>query len=692
MKLHLSILEKLIDLPTKDARELRHLLDDTGLEVKGVDGDGASTVFNIETLANRGDTLCALGVARELSARLLTAIKLPSIAAAIEDRKASVGIRRNTPACLRYALLELVLPKSMQLRPDIAAVMGPLSPDRHAIVEYLNYIWLELGQPMHAFDRDKVEGEVTIETLESAQEVVALDGKSYIVPEGAIVIRDRKKILAVAGVIGCQNSMVTPQTSRVLVESATFDPVAIRKARRAMNINTDASHTFERGSDVENVKFALQRLVYLTGAAGGAVGDGNSAQVVGLTYLEGEPTERRKVKNSVSAIRRELHAPRLAETEIYTRLKYLGFGIEVASEPLQFAASVPSWRLWDIRNPEDLVEEFVRVHGLNRVKTELPPLDYDKPELDPTESFLEAVEPALLGNGFSEVITKGFISSDDARRMWEIDPSAQNRYVGIKNAVESSYSHLKESNILHLGRLCESNLRRGVESIKVYEFGRLFSRIPSTETRFEFERDVLSLAAAGRWIDTRWRKEEDLEHAISFFKGTLETLAAALGVLFTAVPAKNPILHPGIQAALKVGRVEVGFFGVIHPQLQAQIDLQTKMLYAELDVERLCKLMRARDYRQASDLPAVWRDLTFKLPLRSLAADTAKFIRESDPQNLQYIDVVDDFRKKEESFRRVSYRLIFQHADRTLEGAEVDAEIEKILAHLKGRHQLELAV
>jgi phenylalanyl-tRNA synthetase beta chain len=240
--------------------------------------------------------------------------------------------------------------------------------------------------------------------------------------------------------------------------------------------------------------------------------------------------------------------------------------------------------------------------------------------------------------------------------------------------------------------LCENNLRRGVESIKVYEFGRLFSRIPSTESRFEFERDVLSLAATGRWMDTRWRKEEELEQVVSFFKGTLEALAAALGVTFVSGSSKNPILHPGMQAVLKVGRTEVGFWGVIHPQLQSQIDLQSKMMNAELDVEKLCKLMRTREYRQASDLPAVWRDLTFKLPLRSLAADTTKFIRESDPQNLLHIDVVDDFRKKEEDFRRVSYRLIFQHVGRTLEGAEVDTQIEKILAHLKARHQLELAV
>lgn len=692
MKLHLTMLEKLIELPSKDPKEIRHLLDDTGLEVKGVEGDGLATVYNIETLANRGDTLCAVGMARDLSARLLTGLKLPAVAAAIEDRKASVAVKRNTAKCLRYALLELVLPKGMELRSDITAIMGALPPDRHAIVEVLNYIGLELGQPMHAFDKEKVEGEIVVEDLDSAQEIVALDGKTYRVPAGSVVIRDRKKILAVAGVIGCQNSMVTPETSRVLVESATFDPVAIRLTRRAMNISTDASYAFERGADVDAVRFALQRLVYLTVGAAGAVKDASSAQVVGLTYIEGEPAERRKIQYSITNFRQHLNSPRLAEAEVNTRLKHLGFVIEAGTEPLQFKATVPSWRLWDVRNPEDLVEEFVRVHGLNKVKLQLPPLDYEAPELDPTEQFLELVEPALHGYGFCEVITKGFTSSDDVRLLSEIDPASAQAYIGMKNSLESGYSHLKQSNILHLARVCENNLRRGVEAIKIYEFGRIFSREPRGEARYEFERDLLTLAATGRWMDTQWRKGEDLNQVLFFFKGALEAVMAALGAELAVAPSTHPFLHPGMQGALKVGRTTVGVFGVIHPFLQEKIDLQQRVVYAEFEVEKLCKLMSSRQYRRVGDLPFTWRDITLKVGARELAGDTIRFIEEVKPLHLTKVDIVDDFKKSDENFRRVSYRLTFENPERTLESAEVDAQMQTILVQLKEKHSLEMAL
>jgi phenylalanyl-tRNA synthetase beta chain len=692
MKLHLSMLEKFLELSTKDPKEIRHLLDDTGLEVKGVEGEGAATIFNIETLANRGDTLSAVGMARDLSARLLTALKLPAVAASIEDRKSSVAVRKNTSKCLRYALLELVLPKGMELRSDIAAIMGPLPADRHAIVEVLNYIALELGQPMHAFDRERVDGEISIEALDAPEEIVALDGKIYKVPADSIVIRDRKKVLAVAGVIGCQNSMVTPETTRVVVESATFDPVSVRLTRRAMNISTDASYAFERGADIDAVRFALQRLVYLTVGAAGAVRDASSAQVLGLTYVEGEPTEKRKIPYSIAMFRQQLHAPRLTEAEVNTRLKYLGFGIEPGSEPLHFKATVPSWRLWDIRNPEDLVEEFVRVHGLNKVKLQLPALDYDLPELDPTETFLEAVEPALHGHGFCEIITKGFIASDDVRLLSELDPSSAEQYVGMKNSLESSYSHLKQSNILHMARVCEQNLRRGVKAIKVYEFGRVFRRQTDGEGRYEFERDLLSMAAAGRWMDTQWRKGEDLESLVFLFKGALDAVAASLGVVVSVAHSKHPLLHPGMQGALKIGRTTVGVFGVIHPLLQERIDLQERVVYAEWEVEKLCKVMDSRTYRRVGDLPSTWRDLTLKVGPRDLAGDTVRFIEECKPEHLARVEIVDDFKKPDESFRRVSYRLIFESSERTLEGAEIDTQMQVILAELKTKHSLELAL
>jgi phenylalanyl-tRNA synthetase beta chain len=230
MKLHVRMLEKLMELPecpidTAGSSPLRHTFDDLGLEVKGVEASGdRGVVFTIETLANRGDHLYTLGVARELSARSLGQISIPTVAGQLSDRKTSVLVKRTTDKCSRYALLEMYIPNQMPLRNDVAVFIDEPGK-RPAIVDLLNYVQLELGQPMHAFDASKIDGEIAIDCATQVEEIEALDGKSYKVPEGSILIRDRKKIIAVAGVIGCSNSMVTESTTKVCIEAAIFDPV-----------------------------------------------------------------------------------------------------------------------------------------------------------------------------------------------------------------------------------------------------------------------------------------------------------------------------------------------------------------------------------------------------------------------------------------------------------------------------------
>lgn len=193
MKLHVRLLEKWMEIPeclpeTASRSQLRHTLDDIGLEVKSVDVSAEKgVIFTIETLANRGDHLYVYGVARELAARTLAQIKLPTLAAKLSDRKASVPVRRVTEKCPRYALLEMSLPSDMPLRNDVAAFTE--EPGKHhAIVDILNYVQMEFGQPMHAFDADKIDGEVIIDLATKVEEIEALDGKTYKVPEGSILI------------------------------------------------------------------------------------------------------------------------------------------------------------------------------------------------------------------------------------------------------------------------------------------------------------------------------------------------------------------------------------------------------------------------------------------------------------------------------------------------------------------------
>lgn len=695
MKLHLSILDKLIELPTKDPVELRPLLDDLGYEVKNTEGSGLQTIFTVESQANRGDQLYALGAARDLSARLLTPVSPPHMAGELTDRKTSIPVRVATDKCLRYALLEMALPKPMELRQDIAAIMhnGQESGVRkHAIVDILNYILLELGQPMHAFDRDKVEGEVSIELTDKSEQVEALDDKTYQVPKGSIVIKDKKKIIAVAGVIGCKNSMVTPETSNVLVESATFDPVSVRITARAMSISTDASYAFERGSDREAVIAGLKRMVALSQGAGGAVK--NSCHVLGLTDIGAAPIEKTKIQLRLSTLRAQMNLARLSDIEVTTRLKNLGFVCEVTQTEKNAASewrvTVPSWRFWDVRTEEDLTEEFARAHGLNKVKLELPPLDYETPEDSPTDVMLRRVEAAVVGSGFLEVITKVFANAEDVALLESLAPGIGDQHITIKNSVERSYSHLKITNILHHAKLSAENHRRGVLSFKAYEFGRLFALDMNAD--FEFERDVLTLSASGRWSEREWRKPETTEELVFLFKGAVENVIRSVGITKAwAVPSKEPFLHPGCQTQFKVGRDILGSCGLIHPALRDRLGLRHDLMYAQLDAAKLVKHMTVNRLTAPSDFPVVRRDITLKLDSMFFAGKLSNAIGEGGFQNLSEIAIVDNFKKAEEDFRRVTYRLTFQSPERTLESSEVDRAMEEILSMLKTEHAVERA-
>lgn len=702
MKLHLSILEKLIDLPTKVPQELRQLLDDIGLEVKSLDQESAADViFNIETLANRGDHLSALGVAREISARTLTAPRIPAIAGQLSDRKASLGVSVKTEKCLRYAALELAATEQLELRPEISRVLGDAAKlaERHPLVHYLNYLLLEVGQPMHAFDRDKLEGELIIDELQSEEQIEALDGNKYRVPSGSIVIRDRKKIVAVAGVIGCANSMITLESKRAVIESATFDPVSVRKTAKAMGISTDASFVFERGSDPEMVLFALKRLAYLAAPSGGG-----GVQMVGLNYVPGRVVEAKKIEITLGAIRAEMNLPRLEELAVVSRLKLLGYHVEQRQQASQskgagskgevvFHLTVPSWRMWDVANPEDVVEDFARSHGLSGVKQTLPALQYELPQCDNLSRLRSVLDPVLHGNGMFEVITKGFTSAEDVKLLSSFDDSLGAAHLALINSVEGAHSHMKLTNLIHLARVAEANLRKGIDSVKVYEYGRLFQSQRGVDPEYPFERETLTLAVAGRWNVGEWRKAEEPSELLRRLSGVVFAVSRALRCEYSVTESRDSLLHPGAQAGLKFGRSIVGRIGLIHPMIKERLGLKEALAFVELDTGKLYPLLdRPAGAISVSEFPGIYRDLTLKLPLREQAGRVNRLVTDGNLPNLRSVQIVDDFKKADEEFRRVSFRLYFQSAERTLSAEEVEVTIGRLLTELAERHGISLAI
>lgn len=691
MKLYLSMLRQMLDLPTTVTAEVRVHLDEAGLEVKGVETTpGGDTIFTIETLANRGDQGCALGAARELSARLLTPLRTVSIATDLPEKAVSLTVRRTTDLCTRYALLEMSAPGEMTPRAEVL-IPGGASPERHPLVAVSNFVLMELGQPTHVFDRDKIEGEIVVALTTTEESIVALDGNSYRVPAGSIVIRDRNKVVAVAGVIGCQNSMVTPATKRVLIESATFDPVTIRKTARAMGLSTEASHLFERGTDTEQVVFALKRLIYLARGASGVVKDASSAHPLGLTVLPSAEREIRKLTLTYQRVRDEMNLPRLSDTEVTSRLKYLGYTIDASSSHKQVVVVVPSWRLWDVSHEQDLCEDVVRSIGLHRVKIELPMREPIMPARTAREDILSRIRTPLHGNGLHEVITKGFYTPNDIAPLEDLSEGFVASHLRISNAVDRSNALLKGTNLIHLADILEQNLRHGSISVKCYEIARVFGKDKHPHSPFEFERDVLSLAAGGRWYSEEWGREESVEERLLLFKGTIAAVARSLFVEPHFVKARNPWLHPGYQAELKIGNNRVGSFGLLHPDIKAARKYRFDHLLAEFDLHLLMKAMKQFSASAVADTPMIRRDITLAIPPKEWSSAVTQSIESLKLDYMVSAKAVDSFIKEGESMRRITYRVTFQHPERALAHEEVDGWMEQIVAHIAAQAGVSLA-
>lgn len=678
MKIYLSLLKKFIDLPIEDINELRDVFNDLGLEVEDIIEENKETCFNLETLAHRGDHLYALGIAREFSARYLIPVKPLEVVSSWNTCDLPLEVDVQTKLCFRYALLETTLPKEKKLPKEITKY---LPEDLPFAVAILNYVSLELGQPMHAFDKDKIEGNIKVVLSDKEEEVETIGGKIIKVPPESILIKDSKKTIAVAGVIGCVNSMVTEQTKEILIESATFDQVSIRKTARKMGISTDASYAFERGCDPEATLLALKRVVALLEKFSGR------ASKYPLFYVQKKESNPPTFNFTLDRLCKFLSLPDLRAKEIEERLEFLGYTVEFNKQNKEFKVTPPSWRFWNIQTVEAVIEDFVRVYGLNRLPLTLPPLSYEMPALFVNETLLQKMEKALLGNGFFEVVTKSYYSQEMVNYISELDPLAKAKHILLKNALESSI--MKTTNIIHMAKLADYNFKKGMKVFKAYEFGRVFSQHPMVG-QYQYEQDVLTLAASGRWYDYEWKKPESREEIFFLFKGVLSSICQALGGQLEITESNVPLLHPMCQANVFINGMQVGFFGLAHPQLLSRLDIKDNLFYAELNVFLLSKLASKKERDSMIDYPSIKRDFTFKLEKESFAGDVIKQILSLNIKDLQRISIVDSYEKEGENFRRVTYRLLFQNSERTLMNEEIDKSVTEFLQTMDAQFNLQL--
>ena len=671
MKINADTLRRFIEIP-EDGRATRMLLDDIGIEVKR--HDTSTNKFTLELLANRGDHHCYVGIAREISGRTGAPTCRPAYTK-LQAGASPVALALNTDLCSRYSAT--LLEKTGESTPLSEAELAPLNAaEIHSVsaaVDATNLSNLEFGQPTHCFDADTISGPIQIRLSKEGEKAWPLFAEEKVlVPTGSIVIADDEKILAIAGVIGCEESKTTDATQRIILESAAFDPIAVRKASRSLGIHTDSSARFERGSDPSQVLVGAGRVVHLLEEHGWSR--------TGDTGMVGDWTdEKRKISIRTEAASTFLDHP-LDDDEITDRLGRYGFAVEGSSGDL--VAQVPPHRIWDVEFTADLYEELAKSIGYNDTATNLPPVDMGALPSHGDQAKRQ-VEEVLVGAGFYEVFTNGFHATSLREKLGIQEGHALWNHVETTNALDRGYGLVKNNALGQAVEAIAGNIRVGTRPIQMYEWTRTFHPDAEAPNQVCTERHVLWAIAEGNIETDRW-SDQSRTASPWFFKGIVEEISTALRVPLAISPADanhslHDCLHPGRQASIQLHGQTVGILGEIHPGICAAFKLKrARPVYMEIDREALLQTLAPARYQERSAHQPILRSLAFSLPPRVQAQDVIDILKANGPEWLEAVDIVDLFHHEEDGIakRAVTFALRYgnNEGDRSADSVNQTSE------------------
>ncbi len=656
-----------------------------GLDIKPVIGlDDA--VLELDLTPNRGDAMSMVGVAREVATLLGQRLRLPALD--VEKSGESTGGKvkidiEDGELCRRYVAKVFTgikigpSPGWMQERLRAAGVR-PISN----LVDITNYVMMEMGQPLHAFDYDTLkDGHIIVRRAAGGEVLVSLDGAERKLNRDMLVIADPGGPVAVAGVMGGLATEVTADTRNVLLESAWFNPISIRKTSKVLGLRSESSSRFEKGIDLTGCLRAARRASRLLADMGAGV------VVPGEVDNYPSPYVPKTIVLRPERVEHILGTPVSAEDSAGI-LGSLEFGVQKDGGKLM--VTVPGHRP-DVSLEIDLIEEVARIYGYNRIPVTLP-FGASTRGGRTREQVLEvAVKDRMAAMGLREVITYAFISPEAFTNINLPPESPLRQVMSLQNPLSEEQSVMRTTMLPGLLEVLHRNANRKTTNLSIFELGKVY--LPGGSEVLPEERPVLAAAAMGR-TSRGWNRPA-LEKDFYYMKGVLETLLRQSGVAGIAYdPLKdNPSYHPGRAARVIAAGSQLGIIGEVHPGVVDNYELPNRVVAMEIDFNVLAAVSgRAGKYSQLPRFPGIERDLAVVVSLQVPVRDIMAVIKRAGGQLLREIELFDVYRGEQvkQGCQSLAFSLTFRADDRTLTEDEVSGPLKAIQENMAGKFEAQL--
>lgn len=648
------------------------------------------SILDLELYPNRPDCLAMVNVAREVSSLTGQKVNLPKWAAEEEAVRSltaleSLGVnleQKNVQVvidepelCFRYAGLMVddvqiaPSPEWMQRRLQAAGVR-PINN----IVDITNYCMLEMGQPLHAFDRDQITGAIHVRRAYPGERLVTLDNVERKLDPEMLLIADDERALALAGVMGGLESEVTTETERLLIESAHFAPVSIRRTSRRLGLRSEASNRFEKGINTHAIVATLGRVseLLIELKAGRPVGIIDNT--VKLPVL---PQIRLSVSRAGAVL-----GYQATEEDIHFVLKRLGFNYRVEGQ--EFIVDIPSYRS-DLQIEEDLIEEVARIIGYDKIPTTLPAGAQTQGRRTDEQEFRRRLRHLLVGLGMDEVLTYSFASSEADEKWGDKDKA-----ISLLNPLREELRGMRTSLLPGLLEVVGRNVSRRNTDLNIFEIGNVY--LSSERPLLSLPQEMMRIAGVAIGKTGRHWLTPQINYDFYYLKGILEEISKefTLKLTFKALE-ESPLLHPGRSATVYLGQVQLGIIGEVHPGMEKELGLERVVVF-EIDLAPLLEnWLKVTGIKPIPRFPAVQRDLAIVASKETTAESVMRSIRKLGGELLQQVDIFDVYTGKSipEDKKSLAFTLRYQSLERTLKDEEVNELNSRILAGIEQEFAVE---